>query len=92
MDKGRGGWYSQALVTRMIELTRFNKGDSVVVNTDLIEIIEPKVDNTVITLTTGRQILVQESVRDIMNQVAEFKRHIFSGITVKKFHVEDDQV
>lgn len=73
----------------MIQLTRFNKGDAVVINTDLIELIEPKVDNTVITLTTGRQILVRESVRDIVEEVAQFKRYIFSGITVKKFYPED---
>lgn len=59
------------------------------INTDLIEIIEPKVDNTVVTLQTGRQVLVTESTRDIIEKVAEFKRHIFSGITVKKFHLED---
>ena len=47
----------------MIDLTRFN-GTTFTVNSDLIEVIEETPD-TVVTLTTGKKIIVKESRQQI---------------------------
>ena len=51
----------------MIDLTRFN-GTGFTVNCDLIETIEETPD-TVVTLTTGKKIIVKESRQQIKNLV-----------------------
>ncbi len=51
----------------MIEITKLN-GDKIMINADLIEIVEETPD-TVITLTTGRKIIVKESRQDVKNLV-----------------------
>lgn len=58
----------------MIKLTRFRtSGGEFVVNADLIETVEATPD-TVITLTTGHKLIVQESVDDVVRLVINFKR------------------
>ena len=49
----------------MIEITKLN-GTRILINPDLIEIIESTPD-TVISLTTGRKIIVKESRQEINN-------------------------
>ncbi len=61
----------------MLKLTRFD-GTRIVVNCDLIEFVE-KTPDTVISLTTNRKILVQESVDEVIQKAIEFKKAIFSG-------------
>lgn len=56
----------------MIDVTRLN-GSCVTVNSDLIETIEETPD-TVITLTTGKKIIVKESRQNVKNLVKSFKR------------------
>ena len=51
----------------MIEVTKIN-GVKVLVNPDLIELVEETPD-TVLTLTTGRKIIVKESRQEIKNLV-----------------------
>ena len=51
----------------MIEITKLN-GTRILINPDLIEIIESTPD-TVISLTTGRKIIVKESRQEINNLV-----------------------
>ncbi len=58
----------------MIELTRLNE-TVITINEDLIEVIEETPD-TVITLTTGRKLIVKESRQDIKNLVKSYKREI----------------
>ena len=58
----------------MIDLTRLN-GEKILVNDDLIEIVEETPD-TVVTLTTGRKIIVKESRQDIKNLVKSFRKDI----------------
>lgn len=58
----------------MIKLTRFDRSQ-LVVNADLIEFIEATPD-TVISLTTGKKILVTEAVDEIINKVVEYRRLI----------------
>jgi flagellar protein FlbD len=58
----------------VIELTRLN-GTTIVINSDLIETVEETPD-TVVTLTIGTKYVVQESSRDIVDKVVEFRRRI----------------
>ena len=56
----------------MIQLSRLN-GKPLVVNAELIELIEETPD-TILTLTTGRKIIVKESVAEVIEKVKEYKR------------------
>ena len=56
----------------MIDVTKMN-GMNITINSDLIETGEDTPD-TVITLTTGRKIIVKESRQTIKNLVKSFKR------------------
>ena len=56
----------------MIELTRLH-GELIVINADLIEFIEPTPD-TMISTTTGKKILVKESVEDVIGRVVDYRR------------------
>lgn len=58
----------------MIKLRRFrSQGGEFVVNADLIETVEATPD-TVVTLTTGHKLIVQETVDEIIQKVVDFKR------------------
>lgn len=56
----------------MIDVTKMN-GMNITINSDLIETVEDTPD-TVITLTTGRKIIVKENRQTIKNLVKSFKR------------------
>ena len=58
----------------MIEITKLN-GTRILINPDLIEIIESTPD-TVISLTTGRKIIVKESRQEISNLVKSYRKEI----------------
>ena len=60
----------------MIEVTKIN-GVKVLVNPDLIELVEETPD-TVLTLTTGRKIIVRESRQEIKNLVILYRKDIFA--------------
>ncbi len=62
----------------MIELTRFN-GTKFSINPDLIEVVETTPD-TVISLTTGRKLIVKESRQEVKNLVISYKRGIFAEL------------
>ncbi|UCG61239.1 MAG: flagellar FlbD family protein [Candidatus Zixiibacteriota bacterium] len=62
----------------MIKVTRLNDTD-LVINADLIEFVEATPD-TIISLTTGKKIMVKESIDEIIERVAQFKRK--AGIRV----------
>ncbi len=51
----------------LIEVTKLND-DKVLVNSELIEVVETTPD-TVVTLNTGRKIIVKESRQEIRNLV-----------------------
>lgn len=59
----------------MIEITKLN-GQKVLINPSLIEMVEETPD-TVISLTTGRKIIVKESRQDIKNLVKSYRKDIF---------------
>lgn len=58
----------------MIKVTRLN-GTELVVNADLIEFVEATPD-TVISLTTGKKIVVAEPVDEIIRKVVDFRERI----------------
>ncbi|MBD3232842.1 MAG: flagellar protein [candidate division Zixibacteria bacterium] len=60
----------------MIKVTRIN-GGAFVVNSELIEFIEEKPE-TIICLTTGKRIMIRESVEDVIDKVAKFKGVIYA--------------
>ena len=68
-ESGRGG-------DDMIEVTKIN-GVKVLVNPDLIELVEETPD-TVLTLTTGKKIIVKESRQEIKNLVILYRKDIFA--------------
>lgn len=63
-------------VIDMIDLTKLN-GQKVLVNQELFEIIEETPD-TVITLTTGKKIIVKESRQEIKNLVKSYRKDILA--------------
>ena len=60
----------------MIEVTKIN-GVKVLGNPDLIELVEETPD-TVLTLTTGKKIIVKESRQEIKNLVILYRKDIFA--------------
>ncbi len=62
----------------MIDVTRMN-GTTLTINNDLIETVEEMPD-TVITLTTGKKIIVKESRQEIKNLVKLFKKEIYCNL------------
>lgn len=56
----------------MIRVTRINDSE-LVLNSDLIEFVE-SVPDTMISLTTGKRIIVRETIDEIVERVAEFRQ------------------
>ena len=61
----------------MIELTRYNE-TKFTLNAEIIEMVEETPD-TVITLTTGKKIIVKESRQEVSNLVKLYRYEIHSG-------------
>lgn len=64
----------------MIVITRIND-KPLTINCELIEFIE-EVPDTLITMTTGRKIIAQESVDEVIDKVVKYKQKLFSGVVV----------
>lgn len=62
----------------MIKVTRINNS-VIYVNPDLIEFIEETPD-TVISMTTGKKLIVLESVSEIQEQIISFRKEIYSSL------------
>lgn len=58
----------------MIKVTRFNQTE-VILNADLIEFIEATPD-TVITMITGKKVLVRETADEVRSRALEYRRSI----------------
>ena len=58
----------------MITVTKLNDRD-MIVNCDLIELIENTPDTT-LTMTTGKKIIVLDTVDEILNKVVAYKGRI----------------
>lgn len=64
------------LGTFMIEVTKLN-GARILINPHLLEVVEETPD-TVLTLTTGKKIIVKESRQEIKNLVKSYRKEIFA--------------
>ena len=62
----------------MIELTRLNLA-RFSINPELIEMVESTPD-TVITLTTGRKLIVKETRQEVKNLVLLYKKEIYANL------------
>ncbi|MGE5417123.1 MAG: flagellar FlbD family protein [Acidobacteriota bacterium] len=58
----------------MLSLTRLN-GQKITLNMDLIEVMEETPD-TVITLTTGKKLVVKETIDQIVSEIVKFRKMI----------------
>jgi flagellar protein FlbD len=59
-------------------LTRLH-GEPIVISADLIEFIESTPD-TMVSTTTGKKILVKETVDEVVDKIVEFRRRCTPGI------------
>ncbi len=63
------GWVHVIYVTRLDD-------SELAVNAELIETVEQRPD-TVITLTTGRKLVVRQSVAEIIERVIAYRRQVY---------------
>lgn len=61
----------------VIEVHMFDDS-KIVLNSDLIEFIEATPD-TVISLSTGKKVIVKEKVPEIIDRIVEFRRRLVAG-------------
>lgn len=68
----------------MIKLHRLNE-EEFLVNCEQIEFVE-ETPNTVVSMVSGRKLVVEEPCNEIVRMVIEYKRKIYSteGITADK--------
>ncbi|MDR1704933.1 MAG: flagellar FlbD family protein [Clostridiales bacterium] len=59
----------------MITITKLND-KQIVINCELIEMVESNPD-TMITMNTGRKIIVRDSVDEIIDKTIAYKKEIF---------------
>jgi len=64
----------------MIKVSRLD-GSTLVINADLIEFVEA-IPETIICLTTGKKVMVRETIEDIISRVAQFRK--MSGVRLSK--------
>jgi len=58
----------------MIKVTRLN-GEVFYINHDLVEFVEETPD-TVISMTTGRKVIVRETAEEVLRHILEYRRMI----------------
>ena len=61
----------------MVKASRLN-GNEFYINPDLIEFIE-KTPDTVLTMTTGKKVVVEESVDELCGRILDYRRSLVSG-------------
>jgi flagellar protein FlbD len=68
----------------MVKITRLNNVEQII-NSDLIEFIDSTPD-TNITMTTGRKLIVRETVDEVVNRIVAYKRRIYAFNNDANFH------
>jgi len=58
----------------MISVTRLDESE-LFVNSDMIEFVESTPD-TIITLTDGKKIIVQQCPKEIIDRIVDFRRRV----------------
>jgi len=71
----------------MIKVTRLN-GTEFYVNDDMIEFVEETPD-TVITLNTGKKIIVTETVDEVLDEIVKYRKKIH-GLNVEYLKVRNE--
>jgi flagellar protein FlbD len=66
----------------VIQVTRFN-GTQYYLNAELIQTIESTPD-TVITLTDGVKVVVHETADQLIQEIIEYRRKLFSNLPVQE--------
>lgn len=66
----------------MIRLNRLNK-EPFLVNCDLIEFVE-ETPNTIVSMVSGRKLVVLETAQEITDQIVAYKRRIFGPEVTNK--------
>lgn len=56
----------------MIKLTLYNDAD-IIMNADMIEFVEHTPD-TLVSMSTGKKIMVKESVDEVVNRIITYRR------------------
>lgn len=74
---------------RMIKVSRIN-GKEFVVNADLVEVMEATPD-TVVTLTTGKKLMVKDKIDDMIMKIVNYKREIHGHVTVIERKVKEEE-
>ncbi len=64
----------------MINLTRLN-GAEIVVNADVVESLEATPD-TVLSLTSGQKLAVQETISEVVEKVVLYQRRVHTALPV----------
>lgn len=68
----------------MIKVTRFN-GQAIVINADLIEFVE-EIPDTIVSLSTGKKIMVKENSDEIIDKVVGYRRATLIEYQPAKIH------
>lgn len=63
----------------MIKVSRLKSQEEFVLNAEIIETIEETPD-TVVTLTNGKKLIVEESMDEIVRKVMDYRRAIFRNL------------
>lgn len=63
----------------MIKLAKLKSQDDFVLNAELIETVEETPD-TVITLTNGKKLIVEESMDEVVRKVMDYRRALYRGM------------
>jgi len=66
----------------MIKVTKIN-GEELVVNAELIETVKATPD-TIIFLTTGRKVIVLDSIDEIVEKVITYRQKTLAGLRIEK--------
>ena len=71
----------------MIKVKKIN-GKDLIINAELIEFVE-KTPDTIISMTTGKKIIVKDTSEELIKKVIEYRREIFPFKRFKKL-TEDE--
>jgi len=71
----------------MIKVEKIN-GRDLIINAELIEFIE-KTPDTIISMNTGKKIIVKDTCEELIKKVIEYRREIFPFKRFKKL-TEDE--
>ncbi len=71
----------------MIKVKKIN-GRDLIINAELIEFVE-KTPDTIISMTTGKKIIVKDTTEELIKKVIEYRREIFPFKRFKKL-TEDE--